>query len=649
MSESNSILTADFGSVYTRVLLIAPVDGVYQVVARAITRSTNGFPINDVALGLQQAIKQIEAVTGRKLLTDEGTIIRPEGRDRRGVDHFLATSSSGRSLRTILIGLMPDVSLESGRNAVEGNYIDILDTLSLRDNRDEEDQLNAVILNDPDLLFITGGTDGGAVDPLWRVLNVVKLAVASMDENKRPIVIYAGNNRAIQSVQDNFEPLTRVFIADNVRPTLKEEFLRSAQLRINQAFDTYKEGQEHGFRKISSMSSIGLLPTAQSYRTISRYLGTIDKSVDTLVVLDVGSASSVLSTFQQNVAEESKSQIRTEIGIGQSAPALVDGVDIDRFRRWIPFAIARADLVNYALNKRLRPGTLPSNHEDLYLEHALLRVGVETMLEDQRPDWRTNPPQIDRIIGAGSTIAEVGTPALAAMLLLDALQPHGITELYTDPNGLVAAMGALTYIVPEAVVQLAEGDSLDYLGTAFSLEGLPRYGEKVGKYQIEYKNGEKVEGVITGGAIYVIPLALGRTATIRISGLRRGVRLAGRSGARRKVRGGAAGLIIDARGRPIPLELELADRARYITAWYEFVSGVEHPTPDEAALEPVLERYPPDDFVIGGGAPTDEDEAPARRGLFGRRKTKLDQEESAIEAALDELLDDDDDLDLNLR
>jgi len=110
--------------------------------------------------------------------------------------------------------------------------------------------------------------------------------------------------------------------------------------------------------------------------------------------------------------------------------------------------------------------------------------------------------------------AEVGTPALAAMLLLDALQPHGITELYTDPNGLIAAMGALTYIVPEAVVQLAEGDSLDYLGTAFSLEGLPRYGEKVGKYQIEYENGEKVEGVITGGAIYVIPLALGRTATI---------------------------------------------------------------------------------------------------------------------------------------
>ncbi len=649
MSEPTSILTADFGSVYTRVLLIAPVDGMYQVVARAITRSTNGFPASDISLGLQQAIKQVEAVTGRKLLTKDGNIIRPEGHNRQGVDHFLATSSSGRSLRAVLIGLMPDVSLESGRNAVEGSYIDVVDTLSLRDDRDEEDQLNAIILSDPDLLFITGGTDGGAVDPLWRVLNVVKLAVASIDASERPIVIYAGNHSAVESIEENFDPLTRVFIADNVRPTLEEEFLRSAQIRINQAFDTYKEAQGRGFRKVGSMSSIGLLPTAQSYRTVSRFLGMANKSVDTLVVLDVGSASSVLSTYQDRAKEESKSQIRTEVGIGHSAPSLVDAVDIERFRRWIPFAIARADLMNYALNKRLRPGAIPESRDELYLEHALLRVGVETMLDNQRPDWRTNPPQIDRIIGAGSTVAEAGTPALAAMLLLDAIQPHGITELYIDPNGLIAAMGAITYVVPEAVVQLADGDNLDYLGTVFSLDGAPKYGEKAGKYQIEYESGEKVEGVITGGAIYVIPLAIGRTANVRISGLRRGVRLAGRGGGRRKVHGGTAGLIIDARGRPIPLESELADRARYITAWYEFVSGVEHPTPDENALQPVEERYAPDDFVVGGTLADKEEEAPARRSLFGRRKTEPEEERS-MEAALDELLgDDDDDLDLDLN
>lgn len=647
MSEPTSILTADFGSVYTRVLLIAPVDGTYQVVARAITRSTNGFPANDIVLGLQQAVRQVETVTGRKLLDDNGTIIRPEERNRRGVDHFLATSSSGRSLRAILVGLMPDVSLESGRHAVEGSYIDVVDTLSLRDDRDEEDKLNAIILSDPDLLFITGGTNGGAVAPLWRVLETVKLAVASMDENERPIIIYAGNNRAVEGIKTNFEPLTRVFIADNVRPTLDEEFLGSAQLRINQAFDTYKEGQGRGFRQVGAMSSIGLLPTAQSYRTVTRFLGMADRAVKTLIVLDVGSASAVLSTYQDGAAEEHKSQIRTEVGLGHNAPALVDAVDIERFRRWIPFAVARADLMNYALNKRLRPGAIPETRNELYLEHALLRVGVETMLEAQRPEWRAEPPPVDRVIGAGSAVADVGTPALAAMLLLDALQPHGVTELYTDPNGVIAAMGAMTYVVPEAVVQLADGNSLDYLGTVFSLDGAPKYGEKAGKYQIEYEDGEKVEGVITGGAIYVLPLAIGRTATVRISGLRRGVRLAGRGGGRHKIRGGTAGLIIDARGRPIPLEIDLADRARYITAWYEFVSGVEHPTPDETALAPVEERYAPDDFSVGGlGRPTD-DEAPARRGLFGRRRKaeKADEAES-IEAALDELLDDDD-LDLN--
>jgi len=634
MSESSSILAADFGSVYTRVLFIDAVDGVYRLVARAVVRTTAGFPVGDITQGLRAAIEEIQNITGRTLLDEAGGVIFPEGLNRRGVDYFLATASGGRSLRAVLVGLMPGVSLESARHAVEGSYINVVDTLSLKDDRSDEAQLNAVLLADPDLIFVTGGTDGGAVDPLWEVLDVVKLAVASMPQGQRPSIIFAGNSRAALQISEAFEPLTRLFIADNVRPSLEEENLRSAQVRIGQAFDSYKEALGGGYDKVGAMSSIGLLPTAQSYRTVSRFLGKADDDVDNLIVVDVGSASSVLSTYEDRAPEESKSQIRTDIGLGTAAAALVESVPMERFRRWLPFSMAKADLLNYALNKGLRPGSVPQNRNELYIEHALLRVGIEEMLYDQRPAWRSDMPYIDRIIGVGSALAATGTPGLSAMLLMDALQPHGITELYTDDSGLIAAMGAISYVVPEAVVQLSDPDNLNYLGTVFSLEGNPRYGEKVGEYRIDYPGGDYGEGDITGGAIYLLDLPIGQEATVRVSGLRRGVRINGRGRVRLKVTGGSSGVIIDARGRPIPLEASLADRARYITAWYEFVSGVEHPTPGDDMLAPVEERTVPTDMFT----PVDREAAASGRG----RRRKVD------DTVLDELLEGDEgDLDLS--
>ncbi len=643
MSESSSILAVDFGSVHTRVLLVDTVDGIYRLIARAIVRSTGGFPAGDIMLGLRQGVQRIEQITGRTLLDATGDVITPEGINRQGVDYFLATASGGRSLRAVLVGLMPGVSLESGRHAIEGSYIDIVDTISLRDDRNDQDKLNAILLTDPDLIFITGGTDGGAVEPLQDILDVVQLAVISAPDDNCPTVIYAGNNRAISQVQQTFDGLTQLLIADNVRPSLEEEYLRSAQLRIAQAFDAYKEAQGRGFEQVAAQSSIGMLPTAQSYRTVTRFLGVADEDIDTLAVIDVGSASSVLSTYQKRTRDTDKSQIRTDIGMGQAAVSLVERTDIEQFRRWIPFGIARADLMNYALNKQLHPGSIPTNRREMYIEHALLRIGIETLLYDQRPGWRTNPPPLDRIIGVGSSLAGTGSAGGSAMLLMDALQPRGITDLYTDPHGLIAAMGAISYVVPEAVVQLVQGGNLDFIGTVFSLEGAPHYGEKAGKYRIEYGRDDYIEGDITGGAIYLLELPVGRTATVRISGLRRGVQVNGRGRIRQKVRGGTAGVIIDARGRPIPLETTLENRARFITAWYEFVTAVEHPTPPDDDLQPPTERETPTQFVVATATNADEpDEAPKRRGLFGRRSA-----EDEAEADLDKLLGDADDIDLD--
>lgn len=625
MTETYSILAADFGSVFTRAMLIDVVDGNYRLVARAEVRSTGGFPAGDVSLGLRQAIQRIAEQTGRTLLDKIGQIITPARADNSGVDHFIATASGGRSLRAILVGLMPGVSIESGLRAMEGTYVSVVDVLSLIDDRTDEEKLNAILLSEPDMIFITGGTENGAVQPLVRVLDIVQLAVHVAEPRRRPTILYAGNTRAADKlIKPMFEEVTRVVIADNVRPSLNEENLNSARLRIAQVFDRYKEAQGNGFDVVGDMSSIGLLPTAQSYQTIARYLGTAEPDLDGIAIVDIGSTASTLATFQRGATQETKSNIRTDLGLGHGAPQMIASLDPDQFRTWIPFSVARADLLNYALNKQARPTTIPMTRNDMYLEHALLRVAIAELVRVQRPEWLISPPKLDRIIGVGGALTNTGNPALSAMLLLDAIQPSGVIDLYTDPNSLIAAMGALSYLVPEAVVQLLDGNNLDRIGTAFCLDGTPNLRRRAANYRIEFDDGEVLDGNLNGGEFAVFDLPPGKTAKVRVRVQSTGnVSIGGKSSVRRVVEGSAGGIIIDTRGRPLPLKgVEIQRRMLQLILWYAQASGVEPLEVGEELLKPVQERsniHP--DMLMAAATRAQADptqaEAPRRGGWFG--------------------------------
>src|SRR5258708_1280416 len=115
-------------------------------------------------------------LTGRNLLNGEEILIgqRPDG---SGVDLFLATASGGRPMKTVLVGLMPDVSIATARRALGSTYVDLVDTLSLADVRRTEDQVNAILRNQPDLIFVVGGTHYGATESVTALLQTVLLAV----------------------------------------------------------------------------------------------------------------------------------------------------------------------------------------------------------------------------------------------------------------------------------------------------------------------------------------------------------------------------------------------------------------------------------------------------------------------------------------
>ncbi len=68
-------------------------------------------------------------------------------------------------------------------------------------------------------------------------------------------------------------------------------------------------------------------------------------------------------------------------------------------RDWLPFAATDAEITAYAMNKALRPASVPETVRELYLEHALLRAALRTLVRDAAVGckaWRFGRAHIGR-------------------------------------------------------------------------------------------------------------------------------------------------------------------------------------------------------------------------------------------------------------
>lgn len=624
-----SILAADFGSVTTRVVLFDLVDGVYRLVAQGEGLTTLDMPARDVGIGLARILDAMTEATGRALLED-GRIIIPEQSNRRGVDHFVATVSAGEPMRVALVGLVPEISIASAVRAAAGTYIEIVETLSLADARSEEAQLNALLDSAPDVILIAGGTEDGAVEPVLGLARVVRLAVTLMERGIKPSVVYAGNGQAIPQVRAIFDGVTRVFFAGNVRPSLDDEQLEAAQLQLSLAFDEFKAARGSGFQNIGQTSRLGVMPTAQSFNLTAEYL-SLALQTNTLLI-DLGSATSTLSA---GIGGQSSTSIRTDLGLGHSAVQLLNAVGLSAIQSWLPFYALDDEIKAYAWNKRARPYSMPQTLKELYIEHAFARAALQTLVHDARPTWRLPPraalagqlPPFSPIITAGAALTRTGSPGFNVLLVLDSLQPTGVTQLVADSYGVIPPMGALAHLNPEAAVQVLEAGGLESLGTSISPEGQPRDGRTAMKLKITFSDGQIIRREVTGGSLWVCPVPTGQTARVEIN-CGRGFKLNGKRRVRLTLEGGSAGLIFDGRGRPLKLPTDVRKRAELFPQWIAQVTGDSLRAIDEDLLVDIEEVTAAPDVP---GEDSGLVKPAGRRGRKAKQAEKADKAEKKRE------------------
>lgn len=586
----NSILVADLGSVHTRLALIDLVEGQYRLIASARSRTTAEPPLGRASLGLDRAAQRMSELIGRRIVDEhgDGLFLMPES-EGHGVDAFLATGSAGRPMRVFLVGLTPELSLASGARVLASSFITVTGMLCPDDLRPEEAQINALLTGEPDVILITGGTDNGADDILLALLRRVARALGLIRRGTMPVVLFAGNQALRAHVKALFSPYTTVFTARNVRPALDQEQFVPAQIELALVYDEFRTRSPGGFEAVGRSSQVGVVPTVQGTISTVRYLSALPAPGLGPLCVDVGSANSLLVA---GVHGQPHYVVRTDLGVGHSFPAALQAVTPDRLRRWLPAEVGEDALWDYAYNKQLRPATIPATLDDLLIEQALARELVRSLVSSARPDWGQGTgellPPFGPLIGVGAILTEAPHPGVAAMLLLDALQPVGLADLRLDPHNLIAALGVVAYLKPVATVQALEAGGLVELGTAFCPLGRVKDGRNAMSVEIRQPGEQIIRHMVHGGELWLAPVTPGTRVEVVVR-LRRGLSIDGRRRIKRRLVAGAAGLIFDARGRPLALPRG-AERARRLTAWLKAAMGGHLPEPapvaDDAELRP---------------------------------------------------------------
>jgi uncharacterized protein (TIGR01319 family) len=593
MPEIRTILATDCGSTTTKCILIEKQGDEYRLVSRGEAPTTVEAPFDDVTVGVVNAVREIEELTGRKFL-ENGKVLAPRNEAGEGADIYLSTSSAGGGLQMTVAGVVLGMSAESANRAALGAGAIVMDTIAVDDGRKDYEKVERIRALRPDMLLMSGGTDGGTVTHL------VEMATMLLSADPRPRlgiglkipVIYAGNKDALQPVRDVLQDRVELHPVANLRPSLDVENLGPAREEIHELFLKHVMQQAPGYAKLTTWTGADIMATPNA---VGRIIETIAARENiTVLAVDIGGATTDVFSVFSGIYNRT---VSANLGMSYSICNVLTEAGVDNIARWIPFAMDPADLRNRLRNKMIRPTTIPYTLEDLLIEQAVSREALRLALDhhknlargltgiqrdrsvgdvfEQHGGGETLVKMLDlnMIVGSGGVLSHAPRREQSALMMMDAYQPEGVTELAVDSIFMMPQLGVLSTVEPEAATQVFDRDCLIRLGTVIAPIGLAKDGETLATVRIQGRDTP-----MPFGTIQVLPLAEGETLEVTLTP-GRGVDVgAGKNRPHTAtVRGGVAGLILDARGRPLALPTESGLRIAKLREWLQ-AFGLPLPT-----------------------------------------------------------------------
>jgi uncharacterized protein (TIGR01319 family) len=580
-------LLSDCGSTTTKVILIQKVGDEYRQTHRGEAPTTVEAPFEDVTRGVLNAIQEVEELSGRGILDGE-RIITPANGDT-GVDIYISTSSAGGGLQIMVAGVVKSMSAESAQRCALGAGAIVMDTLASNDGRPSYEKIERIRHLRPDMILLAGGTDGGTIP------HVVEIAeyIAAADPRPRlgssyqlPI-IYAGNKDARPQVQEILGEKTALSITDNIRPVLEQENLAPARHKIHDLFLEHVMAQAPGYKKLISWAGAPIIPTPAA---VGMIIETVARREGINVIgVDIGGATTDVFSVFQGIFNRT---VSANLGMSYSVSNVVAEAGLENIRRWLPFTFDEQVLRNQIKNKMIRPTTIPQTVHDLQIEQAIAREALRLALEqhkqlavglkgvqqersvsdvfDQAASGQSliDMFALDLIIGSGGILSHAPRRVQSMLMMIDAYEPLGVTQLAVDSIFMMPHLGVLSTVHEQAATEVFTKDCLIPLGTCVSPKGMGKPGAPCFSYRLLFPDERVQEGALAVGDILLIPLPIGQEAVAEVApakgfdfGAGNGKKVTG------KLKGGIVGLLLDARGRPIYTAQEETIRVQQLQQW----------------------------------------------------------------------------------
>ena len=334
-----------------------------------------------------------------------------------------------------------------------------------------------------------------------------------------------------------------------------------------------------GVDELAAWAGGHLLPTAYAQGRIIRFLSQMDGASRGILGVDIGTTASVVAAgFNGKLTLG----VYPQYGLGDNLPGLLQHTRSEDILRWLHLDIAPSVVRDYLYERSIYPGTIPVTKEDHAITHAISRQVLHLAMQQAKRNFPPEArllrkdllPLFEPILAGGGALSDAPTPGQSLLLLLDALQPVGITSIILDQNNLLPLLGAAAESNHLLPVQILESGAFMSLGTIVSVISSVTYNTPVLRARLTYQDGSDTQVEVKLGGLEILPLGIGQTARIDLKPLQRSdIGNGPGRNASVQVSGGVMGVVIDARGRPLVLPEDPVRRRELLKKWLFSVGG----------------------------------------------------------------------------
>jgi len=589
-----SILATDCGSTTTKAILIENINDEYRLTFRGEAPTTVEAPFEDVTRGVLNAVMEIEELSGRRII-DNDRIITPSN-ESDGVDIYISTSSAGGGLQMMVAGVVKSMSGESAERAALGAGSIVMDIIASNDGRLPHEKIKRIRELRPDMILLSGGIDGGTVSHVVELAEILAAANPQPrlgQEYKLP-VIYAGNNKAQDKIDDTLGKKVDLDIVDNIRPVLERENLEPSRDKIHDLFMEHVMQQAPGYKKLMSWTDAPIMPTPGAVGSLIEMIA--EKEDITVVGVDIGGATTdIFSVFQGKFNRT----VSANLGMSYSICNVLAESGLDNVLRWVPFEIDRKELTNRIGNKMIRPTTVPQSLEELFIEQSIARealrlsfrqhkefaVGLKGIQKERTisdafeqttsGESLVNMMDLDLLVGSGGVLSHAPRREQSAKMLIDSFMPEGITQLAVDSIFMMPQLGVLAHVDKEefsvesrkAALEVFHKDCLIRLGTCITPVGRSKPGEVILSATLTMSDGSSIEQELTKNEIARVEAPYEPIKAVLTPSKKMDLGAGAGQQIRTKIYGGTVGLIFDGRDRPITIPSDQERRLESLRSW----------------------------------------------------------------------------------